>query len=167
MGSGAISLLIDSPLRTVNLAFRGFDSAVRRQISRFIKQDGGPIWTEEIRERGQTRLEQRALVGTARVGISGLSVTLIAGGRGTLSTGTPISAITDAAEYGALPGKTWPVKSRSGKTYQRRMGSKFRPPRRGGYVAHRAAGDAIPRVASLVVQTVIRTAHELIEGATR
>lgn len=167
MGSGAISLLIDSPLRTVYLAFRGFDAAVRRQITRFIKRDAGLIWTEEIRERGQTRLEQRALVGTARVGVSGTSVTLIAGGRGTLSTGTPISAITDAAEYGSRPDKTWPVKSRSGKTYQRRMGGRFRPPRRGGYVAHRAAGEAIPRVAALVVQTVIRTFHELVEGAGR
>ena len=33
-----------------------------------------------------------------------------------------------------------------------------------GYVVYPAAAEAIPRIASLWVQTAVRTLHELVEG---
>jgi len=55
------------------------------------------------------------------------------------------------------------VTTRKGTTYKRRLGTRYRLPRRGGYVAYPAAGDSIPRFASLWVQTAIRTIHETVE----
>ncbi|WP_417561870.1 hypothetical protein [Microbacterium sp.] len=166
MGIGQISLLVDSPLRTVSLAFAGLDAEVRKQITRQVKTESKPIWFEEIRDRASTRLQQRVLAGTARTGVAGLNVRLMAGGGKKLSSGTPTADLVKATEFGANPGRTQTVRSRKGKQYQRRLGGRFPAPRRGGYVVYPAAKAAIPRVASLVVQTTVRTIHETIEGVS-
>jgi hypothetical protein len=163
-GGGQISLLVDSPLRTVNLAFRGLDADVRKQITRNLKPVADIAWKEETRGQATSRLQSRVLAGTSRVGASGLSVSLMSGGRGRLSTGTPTALLSGPVEYGTNPNKPVTVRNKKGTTFQRRNGTRFLPPRRGGYVVHRAARLAIPRVASLVVQTAIRTVHELREG---
>lgn len=166
-GVGRISLLVDSPLRTVNLAFGGLDSEVRKQITRYVKSDATPIWQQETAEHAASRLQVRVLAGTARVGVSGLSVTLKAGGGGTLSTGTKTAAISRAVAFGADRNSLRPVHSRKGRLYKRRIGLKFNLPRRGGYVVYPAAREAIPRLGSLIVQTVIRTTHEVIEKVSK
>jgi hypothetical protein len=56
-------------------------------------------------------------------------------------------------------------KSKTGKAYTRTAGNAFGPNRRGGYVIYPAANAAIPRVASLWVQTARRTIHEALEEA--
>lgn len=160
---GRISLLVDSPLRTANLAFRGLEPDVRKQITRFIKPVATTAWREETRGTAMSRLQSRALADTARVGVSGLSVSLSAGGGGRLSSGTPTALLARAAEFGANPRKRLTATSRKGKRYTRVQGGRFPAFRRGGYVVFPAAKQAIPRVASLVVQTTIRTVHELRE----
>lgn len=162
-GSGRISLLIDSPLRTANLAFRALDSDVRKQITRHIKPVADVAWKEETRGRALSRMQARVLAGTARVGASGLSVSLMAGGAGKLSSGTGTGVLSRAVEHGADPNRQVTVRNRKGTTFQRRLGARFTRPRRGGYVVYPAARAAIPRIASLVVQTTIRTVHELRE----
>lgn len=167
VSGGRISLLIDSPLRTAALAFRGLDPEMRKQITRHIKPVATIAWREETAERAKTKMQSRVLAGTARTGVSGLSVTLRAGGGGRLSSGTPTADVSKATAFGANPSKQWTVTSRKGKQFKRRMGGRFPLPKgKGGYVFYPAVGDAIPRVASLVVQTAVRTVHETIEKAS-
>nr|WP_274637074.1 hypothetical protein [Microbacterium bovistercoris] len=166
MGIGQISLLVDSPLRTVNLAFRELDAEVRKQITAATKTAAGPIWTQTTREHALSRLQQRVLAGTSRVGVSGLNMRLMAGGGKTLSSGTATADLTNATEFGASPTRLQTVRSRKGKQYKRRMSTRFNRPRRGGYVVYPAAKDSIHRLASLIVQTTIRTTHEQIEKAS-
>lgn len=162
-GVGRISLLIDSPLRTVTLAFRGLEAEVRKQITSHTKRVADPVWKEETRGRALSRLQQRVLAGTARVGVSGLDMTLRAGGGSRLSSGTPTGVLARATEFGAHSAKQWPVRNRKGTEFDRRMGSRFQLPRRGGSVVFPAAREVIPRMASLIVQTTIRTVHEVRE----
>lgn len=166
-GVGRISLLIDSPLRTAWLAFRGLESEVRRQITVHIKRVADPVWKEETRGHALSKLQQRVLAGTARVGVSGLSVTLRAGGAGRLSSGTPTALVSHATAFGASPDKQVSVRNKKGTTFKRRLGDRFPRPRRGGYVVFPAAREVIPRMASLVVQTTVRTVHELVEKVSR
>lgn len=171
-GPGRISLLIDSPLRTVNLAFRGLEAEVRKQITAHTKRDAQPVWEEETRGHALTRMQSRVLAGTARVGVAGLSVTMSAGGGGRLSSGTPTGLLVAATEFGVSASRllSVPAHTRKGhavKAHTRGVGSRFTLRRRGGYVVYPAARSAIPRLASLIVQTTIRTVHEVVEKVSR
>ena len=163
-GSGRISLLIESPLRTFALAMRGLDSEVRGQINKRTKPVAEPIWREATRGQVENRMQTR-LADSARVGVTNANVFLRAGAIGRLSSGTPISVLAKAIEHGASPDTKVTTRSRTGTTYTRRLGGAFRLPRRGGYVAHPAARQVISRLASLWIQTAIRTVHETIEKA--
>jgi hypothetical protein len=162
-GQGRISLLVDSPLRDMLLAARALPAEVRKEINTQTKRAAEPIWFDETRGRASTRLQQRALVNSARVGVTARNVFLRAGSVGKLSSGTPVSVVAKAAEYGANPSKPVMQRSRKGKKYTRRMGNAFGAPRRGGHVFNPAAQDSIPRFASLWVQTAVRTALDALE----
>ena len=160
-GVGSISLLIDSPLRDLALALRTVGPETRAQINSATKSAAQPIWFDETRGRAGTRIQQRALVNTTRVGVTSRNVILRAGGAGKLSSGTAIRDITDAAEWGAGAGKVITSRSSKGKAYKRRLGNSF--PRVGDGVIHGAAKQSIKRIASLWVQTARRTIHEASE----
>lgn len=143
---------------------RGLDKAVRSQIGRETKKAAQPIWAETTRAQVSTRLQTR-LADSARAGVTTRNVFLRAGGTGKIG-GTPLSTLAKAIEFGAHPDTKIATTSRKGKRYARRMGSTFRLPRSRGYVAHPAASEAIPRIASLWVQTTIRTTLEELEKVT-
>ncbi len=166
-GVGRISLLIDSPLRTVNLAFRGLDAEVRKQVTAHTKRLAQPVFAEETRGHALTRQQQRVLAGTSRVGVSGLSMTLRAGGGGRLSSGTSTGLLARAVEHGVNPGKQVTVRNRKGTTFKRTMGTRFTSNRRSGWTFYPAVKAVIPRMASLIVQTTVRTVHEVREKVSR
>lgn len=139
----------------------GLDKDVRSQIGRHTKAAAQPIWGEATRSQVTTRLQTR-LADSARAGVTTRNVFLRAGGTGKIGA-TPLSVIARAIEHGAHPDKMIATKSRTGNPYKRRMGSGFRLPRSRGYVAYPAASEAIPRIASLWVQTAVRTVHETVE----
>ncbi len=161
-GSGRISLLVDSPLRTLAHAMNGLDTEVRRQIGAATKAAAQPIWLESARGHATDRMQVR-LADSATVGVTTQNVFLRAGSKGALSSGTPVSRVAHAIAFGANPNKMVKVNPRNAAAYQRRMGTRFRLPRRGGYVIYPAARDSIPRFARLWVQTAHRTIHETIE----
>lgn len=162
--AGSISFLLDSPLRTLMHAMREVDGDMRTQIGRHTKAAAQPIWTEATRAQVGTRLQIR-LADSARVGVTTRNVFLRAGGTGRIGK-TPMSRLALAIEFGAYPDTIVESRSRKGKPYKRRMGGGFRLPRARGYVAYPASSEAIPRLASLWVQTAIRTIHEGIERAS-
>lgn len=161
-GAGSISLLIDSPLQTLARSLRAVGPELRKQINTHTKTAAQPIWFEETRDRAVTRLKQRALVSTARVGVSSANVTLRAGGP-TFKGGKSADRISRASEFGGGTDKQIQV-TRAGKTYTRRLGATFGPRYRNGSVVYPAAADSIPRFASLWVSTARRTIHEAIES---
>ena len=168
MASGRISLLVDSPLRDLMIASRSVPGEVRKQVNAHVKRTVEPIWFGEVRERAATRLQQRSLVNSARVGVTNRNVFLRSGSVGKLSTGTPVSSLAIAAEFGANPSKQQKVRATTRKGHQvkahtRRIGGRVPAVRRGGYVVYRAASDSIPRIASVVVQTATRTTLDLLE----
>lgn len=157
-----ISLLVESPLRDMLLAMRGVPADVRSRINSHTKSEAEPIWFGETRDRAATRLQQRALVNSARVGVTARNVFLRSGGVGTLSSGAPVSIVANPAESGA--NASTPVRSsRKATQYTRRMGTAFGAPTRGGKVVYPAAKASIARIASLWIQIARRTAFDQIE----
>lgn len=142
---------------------RAVPTDVKREIGKQTKAEAKPIWFEETRGRASTRIQQRVLVNSADVSVTARNVTFRTGGRGKLSSGTPAERLARAAEFGMNSGKVINSTSKKGKEYTRTAGNAFGPNRRGGNVAFPAAREAIPRVASLWVQTARRTIHEAIE----
>lgn len=161
MAAGSISLLIDSPLATLMHAMRGLDRDVRTQIGRHTKAAAQSIWAETTRANVTTRMQTR-LADSARAGVTTRNVFLRAGGVGRIGS-TPLSTLATAIEFGAHPDTRVASRSRKGTAYTRRMGGGFRLPRSRGYVAYPAASESIPRIASLWVQTAVRTIHETVE----
>lgn len=161
--AGRISLLVDSPLQDMLIAARSLPAEVRKEIGVQTKKAAEPIWFEEVRGRGDTRLQQRALVNSSRVGVTARNVFLRSGSVGKLSSGTPVALVAKAAEFGGNPDRPIRQRSRKGTQYTRRMGAGFGLPRRTGNVVHPAAADSIPRFASLWIQTAVRTALDALE----
>jgi len=159
--AGSISLLIDSPLRDLARSMRAVGPEVRKQISSATKSAAEPIWTSETAQRGNSMLQQKLLVSTARVGVTNANVLLRSGGR--TFPGKSGDRVTGAAEFGGGADKKIRSRSRSGKYYTRRLGPVFGPRYRKGSVVYPAASDSIPRFASLWVSTARRTIHEAIE----
>lgn len=159
--NGRISLNVDSPLRSMLIAMRTVPADVPKQVAVQTKKAGQPIWEEEIREGADTRLRQRVLVDSARVGVTQRNVFLRSGGVGTLRSGTPVIALAQAVEFGVGADKKVTTRSRAGKTYTRRMGTAF--PRK-HLVFTPAVSRSIVRFASLWIQTAVRTLLDRFEG---
>ena len=164
MGAGRISLLIESPLRDLLLLMRSVPGEADKQARARAQRAAEPVWFEETRGRGDTRIQQRVLVNSARVGVTGRNIFLRSGGVGRLSSGTPVSRIADAAEFGLTPSKLIATRSRKGTPYKRRAGNAFGAPRRGGNVFWPAVKDASARVTSVIIQTYRRTLFDALDG---
>lgn len=158
-----ISLLIDgSPLAVLATVMRGLPTDVKREIGKHTKGPAADMWRDELNQHVEDRRQGR-LASSGTVGVTQFNVTLRAGGVGSLSSGTPVSAIAKATEFGANADQKILTRSRAGRPYKRRLGPTFGPPRRGGKTAYPAARQVISRVASLWVQTAYRTIYEKIE----
>jgi hypothetical protein len=164
VGNGRISLLIDSPLRNMLAALRAVPAETRKQVTAHTRRTAEPIWFDEIRDRADSRIQQRALVKSARVGVATRNVYLRSGAVGKLSSGAPVSVIANPAEYGANPAKKITQRSKKGKRYTRRLGSAFGSPRRGGNAFNPAARESIPRIASVIIQTARRALFDALDG---
>ncbi len=164
MRNGRISLLIDSPLRDLLISLRAVPAEARKNVTAFTRKNAEPIWVEETRDMAGTRLQQRALVNTARVGVTTRNIYLRSGGVGTMSSGAAVSTVAFGAEFGGNPDKVIAQTSRKGKPYRRRMGNVFGAPRRGGNVVYPAARKSIPRIASVAIQSAYRALLDAFDG---
>lgn len=164
MSNGRISLLIDSPLRDLLILLRAVPAEARKNITAHTRKNAEPIWFEETRGRAATRLQQRALVNSARVGVATRNIYLRSGAVGKMSSGAAVSTVAFGAEFGGNPEKVITQRSRKGKKYQRRMGNVFGAPRRGGNVVYPAARESIPRIASVAIQSAYRSLLDALDG---
>jgi hypothetical protein len=162
-GSGRISVLASKELQTLSQALRGLDRELAAQIRAQTRKMAEPEWQEAVRGNVVDRLQTRVLSDTARASVSDQNVMLRSGGIGKMSDGTPKASLAFGAEFGADRNAQSTVVNRQGTRYQRHARKQFRLPRRGGYVVFPAARNIIPRIASLWVQTAVRTLHEQLE----
>jgi hypothetical protein len=164
-----ISTYSSRELQGLLVRLKGADKETRKRIRQVTKADAGPIWTSSLNQQASTRLEARVLAATGRVKVSDQNVTLTAATVGRKLTGG-LNPKTDyhGVEFGAEQGATSRYEATSIKgrrfTVERRTRAQLRPVKRTGYVVYPAAAEAIPRLASLWVQTAVRTLHELVEG---
>ncbi|GAB3118416.1 hypothetical protein [Glaciibacter psychrotolerans] len=166
--SSRISVFNSKELQGVILLMKGLDRELAKQIRQVTKAMIEPEWKEAIASRASTPLEQRVLAATARVAVSDQNVTLKSAHIGkSLSGGLKPSEIVGGAEFGADQSKktTYTATSSKGKKFKvtRRTQSQLRPRNKAGYVVMPAVANIIPRLASLWVQTTVRTFYELIE----
>lgn len=164
-----ISVYSSRELQGLIARLKTTDRETRKQIRQATKAAAGPIWTSALSEQLSTRLEARVLAKTGRVKVSDQNVTLTAASIGRSLPGG-LSPKTDyhVVEFGADRDEwvTYEARSSKGRPFsvKRRTRRQLRPRKRTGYVVYPAAADAIPRLASLWVQTAVRTLHEIVEG---
>jgi hypothetical protein len=153
-------------LQALILSVRQADKDVQKEIRQRTKPMIQAEWKKALAENAMTRVESIALVDSARVAVSNQNVKLKSGGLARkLSGGARVFEISKQAEFGAAL-KTIRYQGRRGsKSFpvERTAGGQFRYENKKGYVVYPAAAEIIPRLASLWVQTAVRTFHEALE----
>lgn len=153
-------------LQALILSVRQANKDVQREIRQRTKPMVHTAWQKALAEQAMTRMEHIVLVNSARVTVSNQNVKLKSGQLAKrLSGGGRVFELSKLVEFGATPHKTEYTGTRKGTRFpvKRTVGTQFRAPKRNGYVAYQAAAQIIPRVASLWVQTAVRTFHEALE----
>lgn len=118
------------------------------QYRKAVKAMAQPAWQAETRRLARSKQEVKVLSTTSRAVVSNQQVTLTSGSSAKkLSGGGRPRDLARGVEFGTV------AKHRRFKSYQR-----------AGYVVYPAAAKVIPRIASLMTQTVVRTLHEAWEG---
>ena len=159
-GTGQISVFASKDLQTLLQALKQTEPEIRKQINKQTRTMALPVWKEATAGNANTRYEA-GLARTAKVGVTAQNVFLRAGSTGKIgNVGADI--IARPIEFGAKREEYRYVKGKRGY-YKRRTMRQFRLPRPRGYVIYPAAANVIPRIASLWVQTSIRTIAEQIE----
>lgn len=139
-------------------AMKAVDRDVRTQVNRNIRGAMGDIWSQSVVDRfTRTRVDRAVFQGTG-VRVSNSRVSLLAATRPRIT-----ADISRATEFGD-PSKTYETYSRQGHQVRRRTQNQLPGPNRRGRVVHPAFKLSIPRVASLYVQTVVRTIYDAWEG---
>ncbi|PQZ60684.1 MULTISPECIES: hypothetical protein [unclassified Microbacterium] len=121
-----------------------------------------PEWKKGLAERAPgERIFHERLVSPSTAYVSDRNVKLIGGANGKFPRETEFGAYREeVAEYtGRRNGTSFPVKRRAQRQFWHFQKS--------GRVVWPTASDLIPRIASLWIQTTIRTVHESIEKGTR
>lgn len=164
MASGRISLLIDSPFRDMLILLRAVPSEAGRQATKHARAMATPIWKEETAGRATTHVQQRVLVDSARVGVTGRNVILRSGGTGRLSSGTPVADLNIAAEFGVRASTRIAQRSSKGTRYSRRVGDTFGTRSPKGKVFYPAVREASARVVSVIIQSFRRELFDALDG---
>lgn len=151
------------------LAIKSLDKTLRKINRRETKRIAAPEWRKALAQHADTRLEHRVIVDTAVVTVSDQNVRIQSANKGRpLSGGLDPKADYHAVEFGADTSRTSTyTRRRKGTMHRvtRRTSSSLKPRRwPTGYVFFPTARLFIPRMASLWVQTTVRTIANALEG---
>lgn len=162
----------DSRLKAAASALGMLDRNAQTEVGLYLKSEMSPSWQPAVQSRARTAIDTAVLANTAEMTASGMRASLKSANRGgKLSGGFPITQHNPygyaTVEFGT--GDREKVKEyttrRHGRAITvRRHTARQMPPRIAkGRVVYPAASKFVPRVASLMVQTIIRTFHECFE----
>lgn len=165
-----ISVYSSRELQGLIARLRTADRETRKAIRQATRTAALPIWQDSLRAYATTRLEVRVLADTGRVKVSDQNVALTSATIGRrLSGGLNPKTDYHEVEFGAVDRDAYHryEAKRGGKYYwvRRRTMRQFKERQQTGHVVYPAAAAAIPRLASLWVQTAVRTMHEILEGS--
>lgn len=150
------------------VAIRSLDKTLQKFIRTETKKVAAPEWKKALAERADTRLEHRVIVDTAVVSVSNQNVRVQSAGKGRpLSGGLNPKTDYPGVEFGSNnKKKTYQRKSKNGGTHKvsRTVGTGFKAHSGKGYVFWPAAKEMVPRMASLWVQTTVKTIANALEG---
>lgn len=150
-------------LQDVAIAIQNSDREVRSAIRAFTKSRITRPWLEAIANEADTTLEQRVIAGTSTVATSDMNVRVQSAAKGRrLSGGLNPKTDYAAVEFGATQQKR--TYMRKGHRVTRNTTAQFKGRKRSGHVFYPAAERMIPRLASLWVQTVVKTLADIFEG---
>lgn len=153
----------DDELRNVVRAINQSDREVQRAIRTFTKAELTRPWLEAINQEASTAVERRVISATATVAVSNQNIRIQSAAKGRkLSGGLQPKVDYAPVEFGSGRHKT--TYSRKGHWVTRTTGTQFKQPNRKGYVFYPAAERMIPRLASLWVQTVVKTFADIFDG---
>lgn len=149
-------------------AIRSLDKTIQKMVRQQTKRIAAPEWKKALAQRTATRLENRVLVDTSVISVSNQNVRAQSASKGRpLSGGLNPKTDYPAIEYGAEDDtQVYNRTSRKGGTHKvtRHTARQLRRRNPDGYVFGPAAGEMIPRLAALFVQTTVRTIAEAIRG---
>lgn len=155
-------------LMAVILAMRSVDNTIAKMIRQQTKRVAVPEWTRALARRASSALDRRVMVNTATVAASNQNVRVSSAAKGRpLSGGLNPKTDWHAVEFGANQQQetTYRRRGRNGPhtvTRRTNTGLPARNPR--GRIFYPAAREMVPRLASLWVQTVVRTIGNALEG---
>jgi hypothetical protein len=165
---GVLDVTKSRELLATMLAIRSLPTTLRRMIRQHTKAVAAPEWSKALAERADSKLAHRVLVDTAVVTVSDQNVRVASATKGRpLSGGLNPKTDWAAVEFGGTKKMTtFQRKSPKGKRHSvtRNTHAQLPPFRAKGRVFYPAAEEMIPRIASLWVQTTVRTISEAFEG---
>lgn len=156
-------------LRATFLAIRNAGPDIQKYLRLSIKTFTLTEWRAAVAQEAATMAQSRVLAQTAKIAVSNQNIRMSGGNSAKrLAGGARISDLAHPEEFGADRDRTKTYNSsRNGRPYKirgRHTTRQLRLPRRRGYVVYPAAQYMIPRIASVAVQTVIRTLLDIVDG---
>jgi hypothetical protein len=128
-------------------AMRVIDRSFAAAIRKYTKAMAEPEFQRAVRKRVRSKMQERVISSTTTVAVSSSNVRMRAGGKGRpLSGGLTMSQAAPPVEFGSNKHKQFGPRSRTGKAF------------------YPAAKEMTPRLASLWVQTVMKTVAKALEG---
>jgi hypothetical protein len=166
-----LSVKGNDELRATALGLKLIERSVRNAVNRATRAELKPIWRSELESHkaGTRSLTTRLLAGD-RVSPGNPPTVYAATSRRGIGKRKALSPAEDynLAEFGGHDTlyRTYERRSRNGGTHSvtRRTNTGLPPYIRKGRVVYPAAAEAAPRLASLWVQTFVRTVYEAAEG---
>lgn len=153
-------------LQDVVIALKNSDADVRSAIRAQTKSALTTPWLQAIQKRAHTRLESRVIASTATVAVSDQNIRIQSAAKGRkLSGGLQPKVDYGPVEFGAFHAKK--TYTRKGHRVTRNTTAQFKGRDRSGIVFYDAAREMIPRLASLWVQTVVKTYADIFDGKGR
>jgi hypothetical protein len=149
------------------LALKQMEPTLRKRIFAATREKIVPEWRQELAANAANHLDEKVLLGGARVDVSATTLKFKAAqSKRKMSGGASPFDIGHAVEFGAQwhRGDVSAVSSR-GKPYRytRMLNKQFKPRRSKGHVAFPAIGRLIPRFAALWVGITVKTMYDALD----
>ncbi|SDT69456.1 hypothetical protein [Jiangella sp. DSM 45060] len=156
-------------LQAVVLALKAMDRSLARDLRRDLVKTMSPEWKSVVAKHASWHMDDRVIVPGTRIASGNPPVAQAAGSRRALSGGLVPVVAWPGFEFGSNQNRTTTYtrrNRRSGGTHRVTRNTTKQLARRApkGRVAHPAFAELGPRLASLMVQTVVRRVHEAAEG---
>lgn len=150
------------------LAIKTANRDMKRTINARMRETMNPVWRRSVAEQVTWDMERRVL--NAGVRVAAGNPPTLQGATSRRRVGRSLIPANDwpGFEYGADRNQfaRYERRNRSGGGYhtvKRRTQRHLRPRRRAGYVFGPAVAETLPRLASLAVQSVVRTYMDILD----